>query len=221
MHTFLFLLGSFMALPFDTPPHRTAPQLTAAADASNVSINTRKAAHVAALIHALKGMKVDPVVSQSAGPGFADTLAALVGGEPRQLSMGTEGTDFGDYWPRSNTMAVTPFDFGLARRSQPQVRATMAHEFGHILDLLTPGLREEFLKRNPKFPAQAAWSGAGNTGVTGEVLSDAFAQAVRGIIPQVGEESAYNYRFSPDLINARQQALLDSLVQARAKYLPR
>jgi hypothetical protein len=202
----------------DTPPHRpimkrAQDSLLQQADATFVAPSTSPPANVLRLLLALRQRHVAPAVETATGKGFADTLAALAGAMPKKVAAQDYG-DRGDWFPDSSkygpdrgTLAILPPNVGYY--SKGERRGTMAHEFGHVLEESQPDLFEEFLKRNPNFPPGAFRS---------ETFADAFSTAVSKHVG--GIESPRQYLSSKDLINARQQMLLDSLVQHRMKQLP-
>jgi hypothetical protein len=221
MLTLFLLLGMLMALPYDAPGHRPASEVKQQADATRVNLTQAKVANFLKLIQLLHATQISPAFSRETGlsPEFIDSLGALTGGMPTKL--GTETSNRGEFWPlwpnaHSGEMNIASKNWpgtDLLRSTPEQMRATTAHEFGHLFDAITPGAFEQFLGRNPNAPAKAAYGGRVN--VNQESFADAFAQAVRHVFPQIGEESAYQYRSSYSQINPRQQALLDSLVKAR------
>jgi hypothetical protein len=177
-----------------------------------------KVAPFLALVQALHNTQFTKNFTSGTGikPEFADSLGALAGGMP--TIMITETNNLGEFWPfgpRRGELDVAEKE----ERSPEKMRAVTAHEFGHLLDFTTPGLYEDFLDRNPNAPKKASYGGQMN--VNREALADAFAQSVRKVFPQIGEENARAYAQSKWLTNAHQQALLDSLVQARLSRVPK
>jgi len=175
------------------------------------------------LVKELRMTKYAPQFSEKTGinQGYLDTLAVLAGAAPAQMGFTTaaRGEFFSQREGGEVDLTPTKSDelMGWFSYTEPEMRATAAHEFGHILDFVSPGLRDKFVALNPRFPSEAA--GGPRTQYAKEPFADAFAQAVRKVVPEVGEERAYQYGTSEWLINAQQQALLDSLVKARARLL--
>lgn len=179
----------------DTGPHRPAPEVRQAADASAVKLQQPTIPHI---------------IAQLVGQGFADSLANVVG---KSIPVDTlRNEDRADYWNNPPHITMSPEDSMYTKGTR---RGILAHEYGHLLDALIPGFRQKWWAMNPNEPEPAAF---GNyTGPRAkldvETFADAFSEAISKLFPQI--EAPMQYQGSHDLISARQQAAMDSLVRSR------
>ncbi len=207
----------------DIGPHRPSPQQARAqADATAVRRN-QQAADFLKLVRILHSTQIAPQFTQQTGltPEFLDSLGYLAGGMPTRVD--TLSSSRGEFYDRAigkhgrGELRLTPTESGYYSYRPAQMRATAAHEFGHLMDAAEPGLLREFVVRNPKMPKNPLIFGREDYSPQKEWFADAFAQAVRHVYPSIGEVDAYQYPSSAWAINNAQQQFLDSIVGARAK----